>query len=110
MAINENFRAVISAENRAGPVLRQIGAQFAALSQQTGLSRIASAAAGVGRAFGSLAMQVGQVAGPLAAIGASAAAIGLTSMAARTADCTGCRIPRAVPVTRAPRPRYAAQP
>ena len=89
MAIEERFTAIITARNAAGAVLRQIGAQFAALSQQTGLSRIASAAAGVGRAFGSLALQIGQVAGPLAAIGASAAAIGLGSMAARTAAAAG---------------------
>jgi hypothetical protein len=89
MAIEERFTAIITARNMAGATLRQIGAQFAALSQQSGLTRIASAAAGVGRAFGNLAMQVGSVAGPLAAIGASAAAIGLTSMTARTAAAAG---------------------
>lgn len=85
MAIEERFTAIITARNQASATLRQIGAQFAALSQQSGLTRIASAAAGVGRAFGTLAMQVGSVVGPMAALGGAAAAAGLGSLAVRTA-------------------------
>jgi TP901 family phage tail tape measure protein len=85
MAIEERFTAIISARNLAGATLRQVGAQFAALSRQTGLTRIASAAAGVGRAFANLATQVGSVVGPMAALGAAAGAAGLSSLAVRTA-------------------------
>jgi hypothetical protein len=89
MAIEERFAAVISVRNLAGPVLRQIGAQFASLSRQTGLTRIAAAAAGAGRAFAGLAVSVGSVAGPLAAVAATGAALGLGRMATGAASAAG---------------------
>lgn len=89
MAIEERFTAVITARNAAGAVLRQVGAQFARLSQESGLTRIASAANQAGRALGGLALQVGRIAAPLAAIGATAAGVGLLTVTRRTADAAG---------------------
>lgn len=85
MAIEERFVAVISARDQASATLRAIGARFAALSQQTGMTRLAASVAGVGRALGGLATTALSVAGPMAAIGGAAVIGGLSSLAVRTA-------------------------
>lgn len=88
MAIEERFTAIISARNEAGATLRRIGAQFAELSRRTGMTRIAAATVGAGRAFGTLANQVGSVAAPMAAVAGAAAGVGIVTLA-RSAAAAG---------------------
>lgn len=85
MAIEERFAAVITVRDQTQSTLQAIGARFQAISRNSGLTSLGSAAMGVGRAMGNLAQQVASVVGPLASLGALAAAGGLATLAVHTA-------------------------
>lgn len=81
MSGSARFNAIVGIRDETAAPLRAIGARFAAIAQQTGISRLAGSLAAVGQAMAGLAASAGRVAAPMATIGGVAAAAGMIRFA-----------------------------
>jgi hypothetical protein len=89
MAVDEQFRAVISVDDRTARPIRQIQQNLRALSENTGLGRFAQVAGRIGASMAGLARTTASIAAPLAAVGALGAGAGLVQMARSASESVG---------------------
>ncbi len=95
---SEPLRKINAGISALGKPLREIGASFADLARESGMTRLAGAVHGVGSALGRVAHQAMALLGPLAALGGALSIAGLWEMA-RSAGAFGAAIYRSSQMT-----------
>lgn len=86
MSGSARFNAVVGVKDETQGPLRVIGARFAALAQQTGLSRLSTSFAAMSQAVGGVASSMTRMAAPIATIGGVAATAGMVRLATGAAS------------------------
>jgi hypothetical protein len=89
MAIDEQFRAVISVDDRTAAPIRRIQQSLAGIAQTSGLARLGQVTGRLSASMGGLARATASIAAPLAVVGALGAGAGLVALMRVTVDAAG---------------------
>jgi hypothetical protein len=89
LAVDEQFRAVISVDDRTAAPIRRIQQNLSRIGENTGLIGLGRVATRLSMSMGGLARATASVAAPLAVVGALGAGAGLVALVRATVDSAG---------------------